>query len=128
MEILDDLTGEQAGKVFKAIKAFEMDGELPEFTGELKMAWIPFKNALIRTRKKWEEKCEKARKAALKRWAKQNGRILPPDGKPTDEYFDMQTDANAYDGIRNVETNANNADSDSVSDSDSEPVPLSEKN
>jgi len=73
LEILDDLTDEQAGKLFKAIKQYQNgnDAKLPQL---IKIAFSPFKNYFDRDNKKWELEIEKRREAgrlgAEARWGK----------------------------------------------------------
>ena len=43
IEILDDLSNEQAGELFKAIKAYQYNDEI-ELSAIVKIAFSPFKN------------------------------------------------------------------------------------
>ena len=96
LDILPDLTDEQAGKLFKAIHAYQIDDEssLDQIT---KMVFLPFKNQFIRDDEKYLETCERRAVAGSK------------GGK--------QKVANASKCKQKV---ANLADSDSNSDSDSD--------
>ena len=103
LEIVDELTDTQAGKLLKTIIAFEVNGELKELDRELKMVFIPFKHSLLRTREMYDNKCEKNKQNILKRWmnkAKKEG------------------DTKEYERIRTILTNTKRTDSDSDSDSD----------
>jgi len=73
LEILDDLTDEQAGKLFKAIKDYQF-GKEPKLSQLIKIAFNPFKNYFERDNDKWESEIEKRREAgrlgAEARWGK----------------------------------------------------------
>jgi len=58
LDILPDLTDDQAGKLFKAIHAYQIDDEitLDQIT---KMVFLPFKNQFIRDDGKYLETCER---------------------------------------------------------------------
>ena len=99
LTVLDDLTDEQAGKLFKAIKSYHLNEEL-ELDSLIKVAFSPFKNQFIRDEEKYEKTC-KARAEAGSKGGKQKQQNL----------------ANASKSKQNL---ANLADSDSDSDSDSE--------
>ena len=62
-ETLDELNDEQVGQLFRAMVDFEVNGDLPEFTGVLKMAWIPIRQTLTRAGAKYEETLEARREA-----------------------------------------------------------------
>jgi uncharacterized phage protein (TIGR02220 family) len=62
LDILDDLTNEQVGELFRAIKAYQ-HGETLELSPIVKVAFSPFKNQFIRDSEKYEKTC-KARAAA----------------------------------------------------------------
>lgn len=70
-EVIDSLTDEQAGQLFKGIFKY-VNGEDVEFDGMLKVAFIPIKQNLDRNIEKWNEVKEKRKKAgkigAEKRW------------------------------------------------------------
>jgi len=57
LAILDDLTDEQAGQLFKAIKAHQ-DGSEIELSALVKIAFSPFKNQFIRDDEKYKKTCE----------------------------------------------------------------------
>ena len=58
LDILPDLTDDQAGKLFKAIYSYQIDEkyELDQIT---KMVFLPFKNQFKRDNDKYEETCER---------------------------------------------------------------------
>ena len=58
LEILDDLTDDQAGVLFKAIKAYQNDDEF-YLENIVKMVFIPFKNQFIRDNDKYTKTCER---------------------------------------------------------------------
>lgn len=57
-EYFGELTDEQAGKVIKAIYAFEQGQELPELSGAAKIAFSAIRNQLVRDNERWEKKVE----------------------------------------------------------------------
>lgn len=68
LDILDDLTDEQAGQLFKAIKSHQK-GEAYELPSIVKIAFSPFKNQFARDDEKYEKLCEKNRLIAEKRYS-----------------------------------------------------------
>lgn len=67
LAVLDELTDEQAGQLFKAIKAYHEGNELALDFG-LRMAFIPFKSQFIRDEDKYKAISEKNKENVLKRW------------------------------------------------------------
>lgn len=72
LEILDELTDEEAGKLFKAICQYHLNINNDNYTENilkdraLQFAFKPFKNQLNRDFKKYKETIEKRRKAGAK--------------------------------------------------------------
>lgn len=66
--VVDELTDEQAGQLFKGMIAYSADGTEPKFDGILKFVFIPIKQQMDRDSDKYGEKCEKMRANANKRW------------------------------------------------------------
>lgn len=58
LDILPDLTDDQAGKLFKAIYAYQIDEEIT-LDQIVKMVFLPFKNQFIRDDSKYLETCER---------------------------------------------------------------------
>ena len=54
LDILDEMTDEQAGKLVKAWKAFKK-GEVMELDNDIKMAFIPFRNQFLRDDEKYNK-------------------------------------------------------------------------
>lgn len=69
IEILDDLSNEQAGELFKAIKAYQYNDEI-ELSAIVKIAFSPFKNQFKRDEEKYIKTCE-ARASAGSKGGKQ---------------------------------------------------------
>ena len=65
LDVIDELTNEQAGELFRAIKAHQKNEEI-DISGIVKIAFSPFKNQFIRDDKKYEKTCESRRKAGSK--------------------------------------------------------------
>lgn len=66
--VVDELTDEQAGQLFKGMIAYSADGTEPKFDGVLKFVFIPIRQQMDRDSDKYDEKCEKMRANAHKRW------------------------------------------------------------
>lgn len=58
LDILDDLTNDQSGMLFKAIKAYQKGDEI-DLDGITKVAFSPFKNQFIRDDEKYKLTCER---------------------------------------------------------------------
>jgi len=82
LSVLDDLSDEQAGKLFKAIFAYQKECEV-ELDFGLKMAFIPFKNQFVRDREKYEtfinSQREKGKKSVVSR---KSSRAQPLSAEP----------------------------------------------
>ena len=57
LDILDELSNEEAGLLLKAIRDFNRDEE-PSLLGLMKVVFLPFKNQFIRDEVKWGDKKE----------------------------------------------------------------------
>ena len=62
----------EAGQLIKALFAFAKRGEITEFTGALKLAFVFMSEQIIKDGEKWEEIREVKQEAARKRWSLQN--------------------------------------------------------
>jgi hypothetical protein len=60
LSVLDELTNEQAGILFKAIRDYN-SGKEPELDFAMRMAFIPFKNQFERDLEKYNNTCERNR-------------------------------------------------------------------
>ena len=89
IEQLEDFTDEQVGKIFRAMVEYDKNGTIPEFEGELKVAFKFIKLTLDRNKQEYEEKCEMQRKKIQNYWDKQ---------KNTIEYNGIQKNTNEYNG------------------------------
>jgi hypothetical protein len=100
LDILDDLTDEQAGQLFKAIKSHQL-GEQLELTPIVKIAFSPFKNQFARDDDKYEKLCEKNRLIAEKRYStksttgKTGNHSKPTVTKSTDNKSDSDSDSDS---------------------------------
>ena len=106
--ILEELTYEQAGRLFKAILSYVNEEPVTEIEGDLalKMAFKVLKNQIDRDTEKYVEKCEKNRAIAQKRWER------------------IRENTNAYERKR---THTNVTDNDTENDSDSEVTKVTNK-
>lgn len=89
--VVDELTDEQAGQLFKGMIGYSAEGIEPKFSGVLKFVFIPIKQQMDRDSEKYDKKCERMRENANKRW----NNAKASNG--------MQTDAN--DANTNTKTN-----------------------
>ncbi len=62
------LTDQEAGQLIKAIFCYVTTGKCADITGAAKIAYISIVDDLDRNQKKYEQKCEKNRANASKRW------------------------------------------------------------
>ena len=58
LSVLDELTNEQAGILFKAIRDYNL-GKEPELDFAMRMAFLPFKNQFERDLEKYNSTCER---------------------------------------------------------------------
>jgi len=65
LAVLDELTDEQAGLLFKAIKSYQM-GLIPELDFALRMAFLPFELQFKRDAENYKKTCEKNRENGSK--------------------------------------------------------------
>ena len=68
LEQLQDFSDESFGKIARAMIEYDKNGTLPNFEGELKIAFKFIKLSIDRNKEEYEQKCEKNRDNALKRW------------------------------------------------------------
>lgn len=115
--ILDKLTDEQAGKLFKAIYLWQQTKELPELDVLLDMAITPFINQFMRDDILYEKTSED-RKIAGSLGGKKRIENLSKK-KKTNKLEANQASASNFKQIKQDQANqANQADSDSDNDSD----------
>jgi hypothetical protein len=111
LDVLDDLTNEQAGTLFKAIKAYQNNDDF-ELDSLTKIAFSPFKNQFARDGEKYAKTCER-RAIAGSKGGKQ---------KVANASKGKQKVANVADSV-----SKNKSDSDSKSDSKSEVIKRSSR-
>jgi len=105
LSVLDELTNEQSGILFKAIRDFN-SGKEPELDFAMKMCFIPFKNQFTRDFEKYEVKCEKNR---------ENGKFGGRPKKTETEKTDMVSEK-----PNKTESNPKNHDSDNDNDNEND--------
>jgi len=95
--VVDELTDEQTGKLFKGMITYFATGKVPKFDGVLKYVWIPIRQQMDRDKEKYDAKCEKNREKIQKYW----------DGVKanTNEYNSIQMYTNATNTNTNTNTN-----------------------
>ena len=100
LNVLDDLTNEQAGLLFKAIKAYHLGDDL-ELDTLTNIAMSPFKNQFDRDTLNYEKMCEKNRLIAVNRHStksttgKTGNQSLPKATKSTDNDSKSKNDSDS---------------------------------
>lgn len=114
--IIEGLTDEQLGKLMRAIFIYARDGEVINLEPTLRMAFAFIKDDMERNKAKYNEKREKLRANAQKRWQKKqlDANAEEPQQKHTKAYKSMQLDANAEIALHNDNEYVN----DNVDDND----------
>ena len=120
--IIEGLTDEQLGKLMRAIFIYARDGEVINLEPTLRMAFAFIKDDMERNQAKYNEKREKLRANAQKRWQKKqlDANAEEPQQKHTKAYKSMQLDANAEIALHNdnVYVNDNVYDNDVSKETD----------
>lgn len=115
-EVIDELSDEQAGKLFKAIYEYNVNKKII-LSGALKVVFIPFKTSFDRDQEKYSEIVEKrseaGKKGMEKRWDKNK------DNKNNKCYQMITNDNKRYQTITNITDNVSVNDSVNVNDNDS---------
>lgn len=91
---VDELSDEQAGRLFRGMIEYFVDGTEPEFSDVLKFVFIPIRQQMDRDSDKYVSVCDRNRKNARKRW----------DAVGCDR---MRADAVAYGRMRSDAVDAN---------------------
>ena len=113
-EVIDELTDEQAGKLFKAIYEYNVEKKI-KLTGELKLVFIPFKTAFDRNDEKWEETAEQRSEAGKRHSGNQYTRKKEKEMEQMEQAF--QNGTNGTNGTVSVSGSVNDSVNVSVSDS-----------
>lgn len=95
--VVDRLTDEEAGQLFKGMVKYFNSGETPSFSGVLEFVFIPIKQQMDRDSEKYEEKCQKNREKIQKYWNKVKGNTteyhsIPMYSNATNTKTDTDTD------------------------------------
>lgn len=111
-EIVDQLSNEQAGKLFKAIYEWVINEQLLELDPITKIAFIPIKQSIDRNNDKWlkikEKRSEAGKKGMESRW-----------GNITNVKDVITNDNKEYQSLTNITDSVSVSDSVHVSVSDS---------
>lgn len=97
--VIDELSDEQVGQLFRGMVQYFNTGETPDFTGVLKFVFIPIQQQIDRDAEKYAEKCAKNKANIKSYWDK------------------VKSDSSEYERIRTY-TNATNKDTDTDKDTD----------
>ena len=95
LDILDQLTDEQAGKLFKAISYYQKTGQISQDDQLVKIAIVPFINQFKRDEKKYLNIVERNKINISKRWSKNTTGTtgIPKVTKNTDSDSDSDSDS-----------------------------------
>lgn len=114
-EVIDELTDEEAGKLFKAIYDYNVNKK-NNLTGMLKLVFIPFKTSFDRDQEKWDEIKEKRSLAGKNHTGNQYTRKKEQKEKNGTNVPNLeQMEQNETNGTVSVNGNVNVNDSVSVS-------------
>ena len=92
LDILDELTDQEAGELFKAIRNYQIN-EPVELSGLVRIAFSPFRNQFNRDNEKYEKLCEKNRLIAISRHATKSTKSTSgKNGKPSSPVVTKSTD------------------------------------
>ena len=112
LRFVPDLTLEDCGRLFRAILAYSEFGEVPEFTGELRIAWVTVKPKIDHDAEQYERKSRNNAYSTYCRETKKQGK--EPVDKETfishyefesndiERYRTTSNDTNRYRTISNV--------------------------
>lgn len=116
--IIEGLTDEQLGKLMRAIFIYARDGEVINLEPTLRMAFAFIKDDMERNQAKYNEKREKLRANAQKRWQKKqlDANAEEPQQKHAKAYKSMQLDTNAEIALHNDNVYDNEYVNDNVND------------
>lgn len=112
LDILDELTDEQAGKLFKAIKAYQKQ-EMVELDSFVRIAFSPFKNQFIRDNEKYDLTCKRRAEAGRKGGEAKSAKASKPKQELANASNCQQELANVADNKnKNKNKTKNKSDSD----------------
>ena len=99
-ETIDELTDEEVGKLFRGMVEYQATGEVPEFTGILKFAFIPVRQQMDRNNSKWqrtrERRAEAGRRGGVKSGeSRRNEANEANEANASNEKHDEANEANA---------------------------------
>ena len=66
--VVDELSDEQAGRLFRGMLEYFVDGDDPDFDDVLKLVFIPIRQQMDRNADKYNKMCDRNRENAKKRW------------------------------------------------------------
>ena len=122
LKVFEQLTDAQLGKLTRCMLTFAKTGEEPAIEDPIvKLSFAFIKDDIERNQKKYEEKCEKLRANAQKRWNKKQLNAEAPDivQKQANGCKSMQLHTNAQIAMHNGNDNANDNDNDVTNVTDS---------
>lgn len=108
--ILEELTYEQAGRLFKAILSYVNEEPVTEIEGDpaVKMAFVVIKKQIDRDAEKYEIICQKRRENINKRWHNKDGKSIQVNTKVNKSIQKGYDNANENDSDSEVTKVTNN--------------------
>ena len=103
-EVVDELSDEQAGRLFRGMLQYFVDGTDPDFTDALKFVFIPIRQQMDRNADKYTKMCDRNKQNARKRWDASGCDSMRSDAVGCGR---MRSDASAYDNKRSYAVDAN---------------------
>lgn len=101
-DAIDSLSNEQAGCVFKGLFHYVQNGSIPNCDSVSKAVLLIFKSSVDEAKRRYEEKCKKAKDSANQRWNN-----IQSDANECER---IQSDANECDGMPNDNEDDNEDD------------------
>ena len=129
LDILDDLTDEQAGQLFKAIRSYQKQDEF-ELDSFVRIAFSPFKNQFVRDNEKYDITCKRRAEAGRKGGEAKSANASKPKQEVANASKPKQEVANASkpkQEVANLADSNNKSKNKTKSDSDNEITTTSAK-
>lgn len=93
--ILEKLSDEQAGKIFKSIYNYQKNGKIDNLDFALDLAFTPFLNQFLRDEEKYKITCERNKQNILKRWEKNTSGKSGKRSNTKHTYSDSKNDSDS---------------------------------
>lgn len=90
LKMTEKLPVKLKGEIFRAIIDYRLEGKEPDFKGNilLEIIFSQFKTHLDLCEEKYKKICERNKKVAQNRWAKEKGETFLPEGDISADVFE----------------------------------------